>query len=188
MQPLGFANLALKEWSGVIQALIEGRPTLLLRKGGIAEQGFELHRDPFWLFPTWSHQQEQGLREDARRFIPPHPDPGVVFLQGWASVKGAWRVRELPLLDKLYPWNVLKPETVRKRFEYRYPGLMVLALEVFRLPVAKEVVANPAWEGCHSWLKLDTSLELAAGKSCLNSAECNGMVQGVEGILGKSEV
>jgi len=61
-----------------------------------------------------------------------------------------------------------------------------LALEAFRLPVAKEMGVNLAWEGCHSWLHLDTALELSAGKSCLDFAECDGMMRGVEGILGKS--
>jgi len=188
MQSSGSTNLALKEWSGVIQALLEGRPTLLLRKGGIAEKGFEVHKDPFWLFPTWSHQQEQGLREEAKPFIHSNPGPATIRLQGWACVKGGWTVTDPFLLAKLQPWHFLKPESVQKRFEYRYPGLTVLALQVFRLPVAKEVGANPAWEGCHSWLRLDSPLELSAGKSCLDSAECNGMMRGVEGILGKSVV
>jgi hypothetical protein len=87
----------------------------------------------------------------------------------------------------LEKWHLLKPETVQKRFEYRYPGLSILAVEAFRLAQPKEITANPAWEGCHSWLRLDKPLELTAGKSCLNSAECDGMVRGVEGILGGPE-
>ncbi len=180
-------DLALKEWSGVVEALMAGRPTLLVRKGGIAERGFEIQSGPFWLFPTWSHQQEQGLRQEAKPFVCPPPGSERACLPGWARVKAVWTVKDpasLPLLEK---WHLLKPETVQKRFEYRYPGLSILAVEAFRLAQAKEIPANPAWEGCHSWLRLDKPLELTAGKSCLNSAECDGMVRGVEGILGGPE-
>jgi hypothetical protein len=58
-------------------------------------------------------------------------------------------------------------------------------VEAFKLDVPKEIGANPAWEGCHSWVCLDRPESLAGGKSCLNSAECDGMLQALEVILGK---
>ncbi|WP_143119568.1 DUF1802 family protein, partial [Mycobacterium tuberculosis] len=33
---------ALKEWSAVVHALLDGRQTVLLRKGGIGEKRFEV--------------------------------------------------------------------------------------------------------------------------------------------------
>src|SRR4051794_5706629 len=55
---------AFKEWSGVCQALGDGRQSLILRKGGIAEgpAGFVPEHEVFWLYPTRVHQAQQGLR------------------------------------------------------------------------------------------------------------------------------
>ena len=59
--------IAFKEWAGVCAALAEGRQSLIVRKGGIAEgpRGFAPEHDVFWLYPTQVHQAEQGLRIDA---------------------------------------------------------------------------------------------------------------------------
>jgi len=48
----------------ICDALAEGRQSLILRKGGIAEgpRGFVPEHDTFWLYPTHVHQAEQGLR------------------------------------------------------------------------------------------------------------------------------
>ena len=46
---------ALKEWAVICRALAEGRQSLLLRKGGIAEAGgaFQVEQPRFWLLPTY---------------------------------------------------------------------------------------------------------------------------------------
>ena len=58
--------VAFKEWAGVCDALIEGRQTIIIRKGGISEGAgpgvFVPEHAEFWLYPTWVHQAEQGLR------------------------------------------------------------------------------------------------------------------------------
>ncbi|MFW6125399.1 MAG: DUF1802 family protein, partial [Pirellulales bacterium] len=63
----GDCRIALKEWAAVCRALEEGRQTLLLRKGGIHEEGgrFELAHHQFWLFPTYEHQRHDRLAADA---------------------------------------------------------------------------------------------------------------------------
>ena len=94
-------NLALKEWSGVVEALLAGRPLVLLRKGGIAEKGFAISKEPFWLFPTWSHQQEQGLCEEAKGFVKTSPFGNEVILSGWAQPLAVWNVINPDLLKSL---------------------------------------------------------------------------------------
>ena len=63
-------GIAFKEWAGVCDALIDGRQTLVVRKGGISEPagpgGFAPEYPEFWLYPTWVHQAELGLRTGAR--------------------------------------------------------------------------------------------------------------------------
>ena len=65
------ARIAFKEWASVCDALLEGRQTIILRKGGISEGTapgvFVPEHSEFWLYPTWVHQAEQGVRSDAAR-------------------------------------------------------------------------------------------------------------------------
>src|SRR5438270_4902540 len=58
---------ALKEWAVICAALAEGRQAILLRKGGIAEAGgeFRVEHTRFWLYPTYVHQQREGVKPEA---------------------------------------------------------------------------------------------------------------------------
>src|SRR5680860_1242888 len=56
--------LALKEWAAVGHALLDGRQTVLLRKGGIHEKRFEVGRDTFVLFPTVAHSHRERVRDE----------------------------------------------------------------------------------------------------------------------------
>ena len=64
-------RIAFKEWASVCDALLEGRQTIILRKGGISEGTapglFVPEHSEFWLYPTWVHQAEQGVRKRDRR-------------------------------------------------------------------------------------------------------------------------
>ena len=59
---------AFKEWAVICQALADGKQALILRKGGIAEAGddFQVEHTRFWLFPTFVHQQRDGIKPEAR--------------------------------------------------------------------------------------------------------------------------
>src|SRR5881397_4020800 len=125
-------NHALKEWAVICQALAEGRQALILRKGGIAEPSgeFQVEHTRFWLFPTYVHQQREGLQERALPLLQAvekeRPPQGVVRLSHFAEVSGVYRLRDLPpalLLAHLHLWS---NETVAKRFAYRAPALLVM--------------------------------------------------------------
>ena len=47
-------KFAYKEWAAICLALAQGKQSLLLRKGGIAEPDgdFQLEQTDFWLLPT----------------------------------------------------------------------------------------------------------------------------------------
>ena len=64
-------RIALKEWAVVCRALADGRQSLLLRKGGIAETGgqFQIEHSRFWLYPTYVHQQAEGIIPAARDLL-----------------------------------------------------------------------------------------------------------------------
>jgi len=57
---------ALKEWAAAVDALEQGKTIMLLRKGGIHEQGgrFKVAQNQILLYPTHEHQQPFLLRHD----------------------------------------------------------------------------------------------------------------------------
>ncbi|MDP9405577.1 MAG: DUF1802 family protein, partial [Actinomycetota bacterium] len=57
---------ALKEWAAVAAALLDGRQTVLLRKGGIHEKAFRVGADAFVLFPTVAHSHAERVRPEHR--------------------------------------------------------------------------------------------------------------------------
>ena len=155
---------AFKEWAVICEALGQGTQAIILRKGGIAEnQGeFDLEQTQFWLYPTYVHQQQTGINDDTipllQRVESQRPPAGTLRLQYWAEVTGVYRMRDLLpalLLSHLHCWS---EETVRKRFEYRMPGLNLLVARVYRSPRVHELAELPAYEGCRSWVELAQSL------------------------------
>lgn len=155
---------AFKEWAVICQALAAGKQALLLRKGGLAEPGgeFTLEHTRFWLYPTYFHQQSEGIRPEAHPLLAQaeavRPPTGRVRLSHFAEVVGAYHIRDLTaalLLAHLHYWS---DAVVRQRFAYRTPGLYVLPVRVWRAPQVWELAETPAYQGCKSWVELERPL------------------------------
>jgi len=155
---------AFKEWAVICEALSQARQALILRKGGIAENSgeFQVEEPRFWLFPTYTHQQQAGVRPEAASLLAEveqaKPSAGIVRLSHWAEVTGIYHIHdELPalLIGHLHLWS---DETVRKRFAYQSPGLFVLTVRVYQAAQPTEIVDTPAYQGCKSWVHLDRAL------------------------------
>jgi hypothetical protein len=165
--------VAFKEWAAVCEALASGRQTIVLRKGGIAESGgaFRVEHERFWLYPTYVHQQQAGVVEEARPLLEraerSRPGEGVVRLTHFVQVGGVRYLEDLGEALRLAPLHVWSRETVEARFRYRTPGLFVLAVRVYRSAVAHELTETPAYAGCKSWVELGRELE-ATGEAVLS--------------------
>jgi hypothetical protein len=155
---------AFKEWAVICRALAEGRQALILRKGGIAEDGgvFTPEHSRFWLYPTYVHQQAAGIKSEAAPLLQAseaeQPPAGILRLAHFAEVSGVFLVRRLDdalALDKLHLWS---EATVRQRFAYRAPGLYVLPVRICRIPSAFEVPLKPEYDVCKTWVELDRAL------------------------------
>jgi hypothetical protein len=169
--------VAFKEWSGVCDALADGRQVLILRKGGIAERpgGFAPEHDAFWLYPTGVHQAEQGLRAGS---APTGSGPSpVVEIRSLAVVASVDFVDRLDALEALADEHAWTAETVRKRFEYRRPGLWALAVRVYRRPEPHRLEERPAYAGCKSWVPLVEALPTAGVEPALDDAEFVGRLE-----------
>ena len=60
---------ALKEWSAAVHAMLDGRQTVLLRKGGIDEKRFDLAAPEFVFFPTVAHGHAERVRPEHRDLL-----------------------------------------------------------------------------------------------------------------------
>ena len=180
---------ALKEWAVICRALAFGKQCLLLRKGGIAEPdgAFRLEATRFWLFPTYVHQQESGVRPDARPLLEEtlaaRPPAGTVRLEAWAEVTGVYRVRDLLPAQMLAHLHLWTDEAVAKRFQYRTPGLDVLTVRVWRAPQPVNVDDLPVYVGCKSWVPLEADLATEGSVPALSDGEYQDVVKQVETLL-----
>ncbi len=169
---------AFKEWAVSCQALLEGRQTLLIRKGGIREEGnvFRINDPEFWLMPTYVHQNSALLQPE---WLPaleaiqavPH-DPNQVTISGYAVVDTIAVARDEAQVNGLaheYLWN---PTYVEMRFDFNpYDPLYLVLLRVYRLPEPFTIPMLPDYEGCKSWVTLDQPYATAAAIPVLSDLE-----------------
>jgi len=160
-------DIAFKEWAAVCEALATGRQTLILRKGGIHEEGgtFRPEHARFWLYPTHFHEQQQaGIKSEERALLQAaeedRPLSGFVRISHYVEVMDVQFCEELDDVLKLDAEHIWSEATVRQRFAYRTPGLYVFRVNVFRAePV--EILERPEYAGCKTWVPL--AIELPTG-------------------------
>jgi hypothetical protein len=169
--------IAFKEWAVVCRALAAGRQAVILRKGGIAEQGgqFRPEHDRFLLYPSFFHEQHRtGIKPELLPLLEAteaaRPPAGVIPFTHFAEVAAVHHVTDLDralALDPLHAWTA---DTVRQRFHYRTPGLFVLVVRVFELPNPADVVERPEYAGCKTWVELDAPIPTAGAVPVLDDA------------------
>jgi len=180
---------AFKEWAVICRALGEGRQALIIRKGGIAEAGGEFtpeyHR--FWLYPTYVHQQREGIKPEAVSLLQDaeadRPPPAVVRLSYFAEVSAVYPVGQLDLamsLDRLHCWS---EDTLRRRFAYRRPGLYVMPVRIFRIQKPIELTELPAYEGCKTWVDLERELSTAYAAPVLSDRAYADVLESIDVAL-----
>jgi hypothetical protein len=164
-------SIAFKEWAGVCAALMEGRQSMIVRKGGIAEGpgGFVPEHEVFWLYPTHVHQAQQGLRIATPPAPPASSD--TVLLGALAVVDSITFVAREDTLAALGELHVWTEATLTQRFGYRKPGLWVLGVRVFRRAVPHRLAINPEHAGCKTWVTLDPPPETGGCAPVLDAPE-----------------
>ncbi|MGP4053770.1 DUF1802 family protein [Mycobacterium sp. 4D054] len=157
------ARPALKEWSAAIHALLDGRQTVLLRKGGIHEKRFEVAPEVaasrFLLFPTVAHSHAERVRPEHRDLLEPaaaDSTEDAIVVRAGATVVAAIAVERPEGLKAVAPFHIWTEESVRSdRLDFR-PRHRLTALVVSAVPLAEPVrlVRTPDYRGCSSWVQL----------------------------------
>ena len=102
------------------------------------------------MYPTHTHQAQQGLIDGYGE--PGEPDAVLTFLAVVESLAWLDSMADVERLAELHVWT---PETVRRRFEYRTPGLWALGVRMYRRDVPWPVPDDPSHAGCKTWIVLD---------------------------------
>ncbi len=177
----GSCDIAFKEWAGICQALEAGQQSIILRKGGIAEaQGrFTPEHARFWLFPTYTHQQAQGLRVVA----PDEPTDPRIAITGLAEVVHVIRLENLAQVRALDCFHLWTPETLESRFRYRTPGLWLLTVRVYKRPEIFWLAQRPEFQGCHSWVPLPEPISMAGLVPVLSDVDHHAAITSIQQAL-----
>jgi hypothetical protein len=151
--------LALKEWSAVVHALLDGRQRVLLRKGGIGEKRFDVAAGEFMLFPTVAHTQAERVRPECRDLLTaaaPDSADDYVVLRAAAKVVAALPVNRPDNIEAIEDLHIWTTESVRRdRLDFRPKHrLAVLVVQPIPLVEPVQLARTPAYAGCISWVQL----------------------------------
>src|SRR5205814_9660094 len=117
-------RIGFKEWSLVWDVLGQGRQSIILRKGGIAEgrEGFSFRNREFFLFPTFFHEQMAKVRIAAADIAAPG---NTIAIRWYAKVERALSINSVAIAEALAPVHIHSPELERECFYYTRDGVNV---------------------------------------------------------------
>ncbi|MBW0019283.1 MAG: DUF1802 family protein [Mycobacterium sp.] len=150
---------ALKEWGAAVHGLLDGRQTVLLRKGGIGEKRFEVAAHEFLLFPTVAHSHAERVRPEHRDLLTAAAGDSTdehVLVRAAAKVVAALPVNRPEALEEIEELHIWTADSVRcDRLDFR-PKHKLAVLVVQAMPLAEPVrlTRTPEYAGCTSWVQL----------------------------------
>jgi hypothetical protein len=168
-------DVALKEWDSVISALQSGRQIMLLRKGGILEQGgknrFSITHNEFLFFPTFLHQSRGELKPDVA-FEPASAEPDVVRITSAGIVTDILKAESRDQVDRLDDQHIWSRSLIDMRFNYKPQNPLYLVLvRAYRLHEPIELANTPAYGGCKSWVPLEHSIATGNATAVLDDVK-----------------
>lgn len=183
-------SIAFKEWAVICRALGDGRQSLILRKGGVAEAGgqFRPEHDRFLLYPTFFHEQHRtGIKPDLLPLLDraeaERAPEGVIRFTHFVEVASVFHATDLDRALALNPFHGWTADAVRQRFQYRTPGLFVLTARTRRLAQPVERPERPEYAGCKTWVDLGTPVATEGAAPALPDAEFERLARAVAGVL-----
>lgn len=190
--PPGTGTLALKEWGAVAHGLLDGRQTILLRKGGIHERRFDVaasRGERFVVFPTVAHSHADRVR-------PEHVDllgPGAadvaddrITVRCAVRLVDAIAVRRPGALPGLADLHIWTEDSVRAdRLDFRPKHVLhVLVVEAVALPDPVTLPRVAAYAGCRSWLHLPLAWDGRTGRTVHDRRYLDEIAARVRGTVG----
>ncbi len=180
---------ALKEWAVATDALERGETIMLLRKGGIREEGkhFKVAHDEVLLYPTYEHQQRHLLKPQYADLVEPVPSgwhPETVRIGAFARITDIFQVSERETVEGLLPFHVWNEQFAAERFGWkpRFP-LYVMLLRGYKLAQEQVIEYRSEYGGCKSWIDLALPVSLAGMRPVLSDSEYASQVATIRAVV-----
>ena len=182
---------ALKEWAITVRALAQGEQILLLRKGGIHEDGkdFRVIHPEFLLYPTYEHQREDllkvGHQPALAKLLEATPRSELITFSHWAKAEEIVEVEAQEKVDDLSPYHIWTDEYAQSRLRWKpMLPLSILLLRVYRMEQPVTVPYLKEYGGCTSWVDIIPRIDLGQLEPVLNDTEFRRQVDAIKGSLG----
>ena len=167
-------NAALKEWNVAINALANGKTIMLLRKGGIREEGgcFTVAHQQVLLYPTFEHQQIDLVKPEYATQVEVvdsgwHPEQ--IKITSCAEITHVLRVSDESILNKLFFYHIWNDKFVSDRLKWKpQQPIYILLLRTYKLPQIHKISYRPEYGGCRSWIELEKTINITGLIPVLN--------------------
>lgn len=172
-------------------ALDRGSQIVLLRKGGIREDGkhFKIEHQGFFLYPTFYHEAEALLKPESRPLFEEtmrEEDEALVTLKVWAEVEETVEISDESSVAALDPFHIFTSQFAAKRAHWkpRHP-LHVLLLRCYRLQQPQALPVMPEYAGCKSWVKLIEEYPVGVATPVMTDRQFEAKVAQIKAALGQ---
>jgi hypothetical protein len=186
-------HMALKEWAITVEALSNGDQILLLRKGGIHEDGKDfrvIHRE-FVLYPTYEHQKAELLQPEHQPALEallerPRDSEKIAFTH-FARAEEVLEVLDQEKVDDLQSHHIWTKEYAQSRLHWKpMLPLTIMLLRVYRLGQPAAVPYYKEYSGCTSWVEILDQVTLGDLEPVLTDEQFCRKVDEIKGSLGLS--
>ncbi len=184
-------QIALKEWAITVDALSRGQQILLLRKGGIHEEGkdFRVIHPEFLLYPTYEHQREDLLKDEHQpalsRLLEESPRSDSITFTHFAKVEELMEVEAQEKVDDLSPHHIWTDAYAQSRLHWKpMLPLSIMLLRVYRIEQPITVPFIPEYGGCKSWVDIIPRVDLGNLTPALTDQAFQQEVEAIKGSLG----
>ena len=184
-------QMALKEWAVTVEAMAKGDQVLLLRKGGIHEDGKDfrvIHRE-FLFYPTYLHQKEDLLQPAyqpvLRKLLEQPQDNDRITFSYWARAEELLEISEQEKVDNLEPHHIWTTAYAQSKLHWKpMLPMSVLFLRIYKLEQPATVPYLPEYGGCTSWVEVLSDVKLGRMEPVLNDAEFQRRCDDIKRSLG----
>ena len=184
-------SVALKEWATVVEAMARGKQLVLIRKGGLIEpgSGFAVQAETFVFYPTFEHQAVQYLRPEFTGYFDAaqgrRVPGGTVGFELIGHAVASWSTHDATIVSRLRGVHIYNEAFLTQRLKWQpEQPLMIVLVRAWRLPQAVQVVAQPQYAGCKSWVELEVAIPLTGATPILDEARFQEHRLAVNALLG----
>ncbi|MEM4274419.1 MAG: DUF1802 family protein [Candidatus Nitrosocaldaceae archaeon] len=172
---------ALKEWSVVIKALEDSKQFILLRKGGILDQRFDIASTSFLLFPTFEHQHKQYVRDE---FLYLFNDMNEkIEIRSAASIHKVYETFDKNKLLKLSKYHIYNENFIDYRLNtYKERPVKVLLIKTYMLDEPLLLENKLEYAGCKSWVNLYINSRIR-DKPILSNTRFESIAEEIDGVM-----